>query len=76
MTRHVVANILVTLEGETAAQATSQIVLYIGGATDGGGPPVLSTAEPLIGTFRDKLARTELGWRFTERRGSLDFRAT
>jgi hypothetical protein len=41
--------------------------------TEGGGTPVLTTA-PLIGTYRDRLTRTNHGWRFVERRGSLDFR--
>lgn len=63
-TRHIVANILVALEGEALATATSQILLYTG---DG--------ASALVGSYRDRLVRTELGWRFAERRGSLDFRS-
>jgi hypothetical protein len=72
--RHVVANILVTLEGETLARASSQILLFNGAAADDGGLPIQSAAPPLIGTYEDTLARTEAGWRFTERRGRLDFR--
>ena len=71
--RHVVVNILVTLEGETGARASSQILLYTGSAADDGGLPLLNTA-PLIGTFQDTLVKTADGWRFSERRGSLDFR--
>lgn len=59
--RHVVANIRVTLAGDAAA-ATSQILLF----TAAGQPP-------LVGTYQDRLRRTEAGWRFAERRGSLDF---
>jgi len=73
--RHIVANILVTLEGETLARASSQILLFTGTAADGGGPPIQSAAPPLIGTYVDTLVKTEEGWRFTERRGRLDFRA-
>jgi ketosteroid isomerase-like protein len=70
--RHIIANVLVTLEGETEARATSQILLFTG-ASAGEGLPVQS-ATPLVGTYRDRLTRTDHGWRFVERRGSLDFR--
>lgn len=72
-TRHVVANVLVTLEGETDARATSQILLFTGTSASEG-LPVQSAAPPLVGSYRDRLTRTDRGWRFVERRGSLDFR--
>jgi ketosteroid isomerase-like protein len=74
VSRHIVANILVTLENEAAARASSQLLLYTGTAADDGGLPVQSTAPPLVGTYADILVKTAAGWRFTERRGSLDFR--
>ena len=73
--RHVVANVLVTLEGEDRARAASQILLYTGTAAEDGGLPILSAASPLVGTWQDIVAKTPEGWRFAERRGSLDFRA-
>lgn len=72
--RHIVANILVTLEGDARALATSQILLYTGSAAEDGGLPVLSAPSPLIGSWEDTLVMTTAGWRFFERRGSLDFR--
>jgi len=72
--RHFVANILITLEGETRARASSQIMLFTGAAADDGGLPVQSAAPPLIGSFDDALVKTAEGWRFAERRGRLDFR--
>jgi ketosteroid isomerase-like protein len=71
--RHIVANILVTLKGDGRASASSQILLFAGSPSAHGGPPVLSVAAPLVGTFRDQFIATEQGWRFVERRGSLDF---
>ncbi|MEO7247163.1 MAG: nuclear transport factor 2 family protein [Novosphingobium sp.] len=59
--RHIVANVRIELEAGTA-RATSQILLF----TAAGEPP-------LVGTYQDQLVITEGGWRFTERRGSLDF---
>lgn len=60
--RHIVANVLVVLDDEDHARATSNILLFTAAA----GPP-------LVGTYEDTLAKTADGWRFVERRGSLDF---
>src|SRR5436190_18532845 len=59
--RHIVANIRVEVAGDSAT-ATSQIMLF----TAAGQPPI-------VGSYHDKLVRTGDGWRFNERRGSLDF---
>jgi len=72
--RHFVANILVTLEDETRARASSQILLFTGTTADDGGLPIQSATPPLVGTFDDTLVKTADGWRFTQRRGRLDFR--
>lgn len=61
-TRHICANIRVTVESDDVATASSHILLFTG-----------SDQLPLIGSYRDYLVRTEQGWRFAERRGSLDF---
>jgi hypothetical protein len=73
--RHVVANVLVTLDADDLARAASQILLYTGTAAEDGSLPTLSVSAPLIGTWQDTLVKTREGWRFAERRGSLDFRA-
>ena len=62
--RHVCANIRVTLEEDGAAIATSQILLF-----------TAADKPPLVGTYVDRLVHTAAGWRFAERRGSLDFPA-
>jgi ketosteroid isomerase-like protein len=60
-TRHIVCNIRVDVEGD-AATATSQIMLFTG-----------PDMAPLVGSYADELVKTPDGWRFTKRRGSLDF---
>jgi ketosteroid isomerase-like protein len=60
-TRHVVANIRVTVTGDVAT-ATSQILLFTAPGT-----------PPLVGSYHDRLALSVAGWRFVERAGSLDF---
>ncbi|MFM7027615.1 MAG: nuclear transport factor 2 family protein [Chakrabartia sp.] len=72
--RHICANILVTLDGPEAARATSQILLFVGEAGEAGGLPQQSALPPMVGTYQDRLVKTAQGWRFVERRGSLDFK--
>jgi hypothetical protein len=60
-TRHIVSNIRVNVTDSTAV-ASSQIMLFTG-----------ADMAPLVGSFADQLILTHDGWRFVERRGSLDF---
>jgi 3-phenylpropionate/cinnamic acid dioxygenase small subunit len=60
-TRHVCVNITVDVNGDSAS-AESNILLFTGKDT-----------VPMVGGYQDKLLRTDAGWRFVERRGSLDF---
>jgi uncharacterized protein (TIGR02246 family) len=60
-TRHIVSNIRVDVDGANAT-ASSQILLFTGPDT-----------APLVGNYADILANDGNGWRFIERRGSLDF---
>jgi ketosteroid isomerase-like protein len=58
--RHICANIRIEVSGESAT-ATSQILLFTG------------HDAPKVGSYADTLTNTPEGWRFVERRGSLDF---
>lgn len=60
-TRHIVSNIRVSVT-EASAVAWNQIMLFTG-----------PDMAPLVGSYVDQLALTTEGWRFAERRGSLDF---
>lgn len=71
--RHVVSNVVVDVESETEARATSVIVLYQGTGEARGGLPVRDASGPLIGTYTDRLRKTAEGWRFAQRIGGLDF---
>jgi hypothetical protein len=74
-TRHICANIFVTVVDANTAHASSQILLFTGTSGTEGGLPVQSAAPPLVGSYHDRFALTTEGWRFVERRGSLDFKA-
>ncbi len=61
--RHVCANIRVDVADDGLnATAESQILLFLA-----------KGQAPLVGGYRDQLVHTPDGWRFAERRGSLDF---
>jgi len=73
--RHICANIVVTVESPTAASAYSVILLFTGKIDPEGGLPVRDDGPPLVGEFHDRFVLTEEGWRFSERRGTLSFRS-
>ena len=60
-TRHICANIVIDVESAAAARGRSAMLLFTGGPA------------PLVGGFADRFVLTGDGWRFAERRGSLDF---
>lgn len=73
--RHIVANIVVDVaEDGQSARAHSQILLFTGEADPAGGLPLQSPKPPLVGSYHDLLRLEGDGWKFAERRGSLDFR--
>jgi hypothetical protein len=74
ISRHVCINIRVDVLRGDEATASSQILLFTADAAEDGGLPIQSPAPPMVGTYADRLMLTESGWRFAERRGSLDFR--
>lgn len=71
--RHIIANVVVEVEGPASARAFSVIVLYQGEPAPKGALPAMSADSPLVGTFTDRLVLTADGWRFAERIGGLDF---
>lgn len=73
ISRHICANIVVTVENAREASAESAILLFTGSPAEDGGPPVPDGA-PLVGTYADSFRLTDRGWRFAERRGALTFR--
>lgn len=72
--RHICANISVEVLGAAEARAVSQILLFTGEASADGGLAQQSALPPMVGTYHDKMVKTAQGWRFSERRGALDFK--
>lgn len=72
--KHICANIVVTVESAAEARAESNILLFTGAAAEDG-LPLLDAKSPLVGSYQDRFRLTPEGWRFSERRGSLAFRA-
>jgi hypothetical protein len=61
VTRHFCSNIVIEVIGLHEAEGESAMLLF----TDAG--------SPKVGSFHDRFVRTDDGWRFSERRGSLIF---
>ena len=72
VTRHICSNIVTEVLGEDEARSESAILLFTG-AQVADGLPRLDPGPPKVGAYHDRLVRTEEGWRFAERRGSLLF---
>lgn len=62
-TRHVCSNIVIDVESADTARGASAMLMFTG------------AAAPLVGGFLDRFVLTTEGWRFAERRGTLDFAA-
>lgn len=60
-TRHICSNVVVDVLNENEAVGTSAMLLFTG------------EPAPKVGSFHDRFIRTEAGWRFSERRGSMTF---
>ena len=75
VTRHVCANIVVSVVNADHATAFSVILLFTGDPGFDGAMPVRDDRPPLVGTYHDRLVRTDNGWRFAERVGALSFAA-
>ena len=71
--RHICANIVVEVESENDASASSAILLFTGSHDAATGSARCDDRQPLVGSYRDRFVLTPEGWRFTERRGSLTF---
>jgi hypothetical protein len=61
VTRHICSNIVIQVIGARDAEGESAMLLF----SDAG--------APRVGSFHDRFVRTDDGWRFSERRGSLIF---
>lgn len=60
-TRHICANIVIDVLDADHARGESAMLLFTG------------AQAPKVGSFHDMFVRTDAGWLFTERRGSLIF---
>lgn len=62
LTRHVCSNVVIDVESANRARGSSAMLLF-----------TAADKLPLVGGFEDRFVRTEEGWRFAERRGTLTF---
>lgn len=67
--RHIVSNFVAEVESETEATGHSYIIFLAAPLTEEPLPLVAGAMH--VGEFHDKFVKTEDGWKFRERRGSL-----
>ena len=71
ISRHLITNIVIDLLAEDEATARSTMVLY---TAPPGALPADANTPALLGGFRDRLVKTDAGWRFATREGFLDLK--
>jgi len=73
--QHLCTNVLIRATSTDSASGTLRIFFKAGPADTPVGPGVQPTLE-VLGGFEDRFARTDHGWRFSERRGRLYFQSS
>jgi len=73
VTRHVCANIRITVASASRAQGVSRVVLWMAPTETPAHPQLGFKAEArqLVGEFDDEFVNTREGWRFASRRGRV-----
>jgi ketosteroid isomerase-like protein len=75
ITRHVVANTLIDVQGGDKATGLLYVLLITGTAeTDAPTLPITADPVQFVGEFRDEYKLTAEGWRIARRTGSMVFR--
>lgn len=74
LTQHMMSNVRVRIETPETATGTCRVVLYTSDAAE----PVTAEGrqaapKQMLGTYYDRYVRTQAGWRFAERRGTVTF---
>ncbi|MCB2002150.1 MAG: nuclear transport factor 2 family protein [Rhodoferax sp.] len=68
ITRHVLSNIVVQLEGVDRARASSYVTVYRHMREPGqGDPPYRMPGADVLGEYQDRLVHTAAGWRLVSR---------
>lgn len=71
LTRHLVTNVLITVESREAARGVSYMTLFTGQEPEGAKLPVPASSTVQIGAVKSRFVRTIHGWRIAEHIGSL-----
>ena len=71
LTRHLVSNVLITVESREAARGVSYMTLFTGQEPPGAKLPVPASPTVQIGQIESRFVRTIHGWRIAEHIGSL-----
>jgi hypothetical protein len=70
VSRHLVTNILIDVVDTDEATGKSYVTLLTSSDVDGK-PPIVADPKFTVGEMTDTFVRTQAGWRFTARRGTV-----
>jgi 3-phenylpropionate/cinnamic acid dioxygenase small subunit len=74
LTQHMISNIRVRVETPDSACGTCRVVLFTSDEAEPETPEGRQASpKQMLGTYYDRYTRTQLGWRFAERRGTITF---
>jgi len=74
LTRHLATNIMIDVESHDAARGISYLTMIATTPPQGAQPPHPAAGPLYFGEFQDRFVREQGGWKFLERRGSIQIK--
>jgi hypothetical protein len=74
LTKHLATNVMIEVEGPTAASGISYLTMIATTPPADLKPPFVSAGPIYFGEFRDRFVRENGAWKFLERRGSIQMK--
>ncbi len=74
LTKHLATNIMIDVESRDSASGISYLTMIATTPPPGAQPPFVSQGPVYFGQFVDRFVREKGGWKFLERRGSIQMK--
>ena len=74
LTKHLATNVMIDVESRDSASGLSYLTMISTTPPADGKPPYVSQGPVYFGEFKDKFVREKGGWKFLERRGSIQMK--
>jgi hypothetical protein len=74
LTKHLATNVMIDVESRDSARGISYLTMIATTPGAGAEPPFVSQGPIYFGQFADRFVRENNGWKFLERRGSIQMK--